>query len=236
MRPMRDGRWPPEETSGRISEERPDLAASDSAIYRAVGSGSPDCGLPGAQAPWKAQAREGRPGARGQGAHDPWHLREAGRDIVQEPDRRLGRQYGRWQAGRRMPRHPGRQDERMPCRRQGRQEGPCRGQRGHREGARGRGRPDRGKELSDAEGLQEALGAPVYSCHPHHPWERGTNENTNGLLRDWFPKGESLDDVSDSEVQEAYDSLSRRPRKRLKWKCPGRSTTASRCTCSEDSP
>ena len=47
MRPMRDGRWPPEETSGRISEERPDLAASDSAIYRAVGSGSPDCGLPG---------------------------------------------------------------------------------------------------------------------------------------------------------------------------------------------
>ena len=71
-----------------------------------------------------------------------------------------------------------------------------------------------------AEGLQEALGAPVYFCHPHHPWERGTNENTNGLLRDWFPKGESLDDVSDSEVQEACDSLNRRPRKRLKWKCP----------------
>ncbi|MDY4651544.1 MAG: IS30 family transposase [Atopobiaceae bacterium] len=79
---------------------------------------------------------------------------------------------------------------------------------------------DRGKEFSDAEGLQEALGAPVYFCHPHHPWERGTNENTNGLLRDWFPKGESLDDVSDSEVQEACDSLNRRPRKRLKWKCP----------------
>ena len=79
---------------------------------------------------------------------------------------------------------------------------------------------DRGKEFSDAEGLQEALGAPVYFCHPHHPWERGTNENTNGLLRDWFPKGESLDDVSDSEVQEVYDSLNRRPRKRLKWKCP----------------
>ncbi len=80
--------------------------------------------------------------------------------------------------------------------------------------------PGRGKELSDAEGLQEALGAPACFCHPHHPWERGTNENTNGLLRDWFPKGESLDDVSDSEVQEVYDSLNRRPRKRLKWKCP----------------
>ena len=77
----------------------------------------------------------------------------------------------------------------------------------------------RGKELSDAESLQEALGAPACFCHPHHPWERGTNENTNGLLRDWFPKGESLDDVSDSEVQEACDPLSRRPRKRLRWKC-----------------
>lgn len=79
---------------------------------------------------------------------------------------------------------------------------------------------DRGKEFSDAEGLQEALGAPVCFCHPHHPWERGTNEHTNGLLRDWFPKGESLDDVSDSEVQAAYDSLNRRQRKRLRWKCP----------------
>ena len=48
----------------------------------------------------------------------------------------------------------------------------------------------------------------------------GTNENANGLPRDWFPKGEGLDDASGSEVQEACDSLSRRPRKRLKWKYP----------------
>ncbi|MGN8821372.1 IS30 family transposase [Atopobiaceae bacterium HCP3S3_A4] len=79
---------------------------------------------------------------------------------------------------------------------------------------------DRGKEFSDAEGLQEALGAPVCFCHPHHPWERGTNENANGLLRDWFPKGMSLDDVTNDEVQRVYDSLNRRPRKRLGWKCP----------------
>ncbi|QUC02172.1 hypothetical protein [Atopobium sp. oral taxon 416] len=38
-------------------------------------------------------------------------------------------------------------------------------------------------------GLQGALGAPVYFCHPHHLWERGTNKNANGLLRDWFSKG-----------------------------------------------
>ena len=73
---------------------------------------------------------------------------------------------------------------------------------------------------SDAEGLQEALGAPTCFRHPRHPWERGTDENTNVLLRDWFPKGVSLDDVGDSEVREVYDSLNRRPRKRLKWKCP----------------
>jgi len=78
---------------------------------------------------------------------------------------------------------------------------------------------DRGKEFLDAEGLQETLGAPVYFCPPHHLWERGTNENTNGLLRDWFSKGKSLDDVTD-EVQRVYDSLNQRPRKRLKWKCP----------------
>ena len=68
-------------------------------------------------------------------------------------------------------------------------------------------------------GLQEALGAHAYFCYPHHLWERGTNENTNGLLRDWFSKGKSLDDVTD-EVQRTYDSLNQRPRKRLKWKCP----------------
>jgi hypothetical protein len=60
------------------------------------------------------------------------------------------------------------------------------------------------------------------SCRPavHQKITAHTNENTNGLLRDWFPKGESLDDVSDSEVQEACDSLNRRPRKRLNWNCP----------------
>ena len=69
-------------------------------------------------------------------------------------------------------------------------------------------------------GRQGALGAPDCFCRPYHPWERGTNENTNGLLRDWFPKGASLDAVTDDEVQRVYDSLNRRPRKRLGRKCP----------------
>ena len=55
---------------------------------------------------------------------------------------------------------------------------------------------------------------------PHHPWRRGSNENTNGLLREYFPKGESLGCVSEKRVQEVYDKLNRRPRKRLGYRTP----------------
>jgi IS30 family transposase len=71
-------------------------------------------------------------------------------------------------------------------------------------------RERRGKEFSDAEGLQGAPGPPSTSTVP----KRGTNENANGLLRDWFPKGTSLNDVTDDAVQLVYDLLNRRPRKR----------------------
>ena len=78
VRLMRDEHWSPEEISGRISEERPDLAVSDSAIYRAVESGSLDCELPGHRKAarllrhhGKLQAQEGKPGAQGRGAHNP---------------------------------------------------------------------------------------------------------------------------------------------------------------------
>ena len=80
--------------------------------------------------------------------------------------------------------------------------------------------PDRGKELARARQIQERLGVPVRFRAPHHPWERGTNENTNGLLRDFLPKGRSLDGATDAEVNAAYALLNRRPRKRLGWKCP----------------
>ncbi len=50
-------------------------------------------------------------------------------------------------------------------------------------------------------------------------WEKGTNENANGLLRDFFPKGGSLDGATDAEVNAAYAMLNRRPHKRLGWKC-----------------
>ncbi|RRF91477.1 MAG: IS30 family transposase, partial [Coriobacteriaceae bacterium] len=55
----------------------------------------------------------------------------------------------------------------------------------------------------------------VFFCLPHHPWERGTNENTDGFFRDWLPKDKSLDDAIGAEVQKAYNSLNRGLCKRL---------------------
>jgi IS30 family transposase len=80
--------------------------------------------------------------------------------------------------------------------------------------------PWRGSEFAAASELQEALGAPVYFCLPHRPWQRGTNENTNGPLGEYLPKGTDLSAVSDEEVRKAYDGLNRRPRKRYGWRCP----------------
>jgi IS30 family transposase len=66
----------------------------------------------------------------------------------------------------------------------------------------------RGKEFARARQIQERLGIPACSCAPHHPWEKGTTENANGLLRDFFPKGRSLDGATDAEANAAYAMLS----------------------------
>ena len=79
---------------------------------------------------------------------------------------------------------------------------------------------DRGKEFADHAQVTGDIGVEFYFALPHHPWQRGTNENTNGLLREYFPKGESLGRVSENRVQEVYDKLNRRPRKRLGYRTP----------------
>ena len=68
--------------------------------------------------------------------------------------------------------------------------------------------------------MEEKLNAPIYFAKPHAPWQRGTNENTNGLLRFFFPKGFDFRTLSDQELHRVVDLLNHRPRKRLGWKSP----------------
>lgn len=80
--------------------------------------------------------------------------------------------------------------------------------------------PDRGKEFAGWAEVAGATGAEFYFCSPHHPWEKGTVENTNGLIREYFPKGTDFSAVTDEEVARVYDEINRRPRKRLGWRTP----------------
>jgi len=79
---------------------------------------------------------------------------------------------------------------------------------------------DHGKECSKHKDICRELNALVYFAHVGAPWERGTNENTNGLLRQWFPRKTDLSSVTQSQLDEALDLLNHRPRKCLGWKSP----------------
>ena len=79
---------------------------------------------------------------------------------------------------------------------------------------------DRGKELSAHAQFKVETGIPVYFADPHSPWQRGTNENTNGLLRQYFPKGTDLARWSAEEIEAVATALNSRPRKTLAWKTP----------------
>jgi IS30 family transposase len=79
---------------------------------------------------------------------------------------------------------------------------------------------DRGKELSDHARLTRESGVRVFFAAPRSPWQRGTNENTNGLLRQYFPKGTDLSRWSAQEIQAVAHALNTRPRKTLGWKTP----------------
>jgi transposase, IS30 family len=79
---------------------------------------------------------------------------------------------------------------------------------------------DQGKELSLHQQITARTGTRVYFCDAHSPWQRGSNENTNGLLRDYFPKGTDLSAISPEELQRVADELNDRPRKTLDWARP----------------
>lgn len=72
---------------------------------------------------------------------------------------------------------------------------------------------DRGKEMAKHEELSETVKLSIYFADPHSPWQRGTNENTNGLIREYFPKGMDLSKVTTKEIRRVEKELNDRPRK-----------------------
>jgi len=79
---------------------------------------------------------------------------------------------------------------------------------------------DNGPENRDWLPIEKATGAQCFFAHPYHSWERGTNENTNGLIRDYFPKGTDFRTITDEEIAYVERELNERPRKRLGWQSP----------------
>jgi IS30 family transposase len=85
---------------------------------------------------------------------------------------------------------------------------------------------DRGTEMADHATFTIQSGLPVYFCDPYSPWQRGSNENTNGLLRQYFPKGTSLRRYSQADLDLVADRLNGRPRQTLGWKTPSQALNA----------
>ncbi len=79
---------------------------------------------------------------------------------------------------------------------------------------------DQGPEMRDWKHVHLDAGIEVYFCDPHAPWQRGSNENTNGLLRQYYPKGFDFSTVTEAELDAVADELNQRPRKRFDFATP----------------
>jgi IS30 family transposase len=79
---------------------------------------------------------------------------------------------------------------------------------------------DNGKEFADHKKIAQEIGIDFYFAKPYHSWERGANENTNGLIRQYFPKGSSFESITDKQIQYVQHKLNNRPRKKLGFLSP----------------
>jgi IS30 family transposase len=79
---------------------------------------------------------------------------------------------------------------------------------------------DNGKEFADHKKIAQQIGIDFYFAKPYHSWERGANENTNGLIRQYFPKGSSFESITNKDIQYVQHKLNNRPRKKLGFLSP----------------
>lgn len=228
-------RWSPEQVAGRIALERPELAVSRSTIYRAINVRAIDPPeLAGTRRGIRSRLRHrGKRRHRAGGPEERRGRIPGARDISERPAEAEARsRLGDWEGDTVVGRGSGAclvtlVDRRSGLLAGGRAASHTKAAVADVEVAALRSHPrgrtltlDRGMEFADFGRVEEETGIAVYFALPRHPWQRGTNENTNGLVREYFPKGTDFGSVSDAEVAAVYDALNTRPRKRLGFRTP----------------
>lgn len=228
--------WSPEQIAGRLRLEKSAYRISFNTIYRAIYAGMFDTPeqrrSPGNRGAKRKLRHKGKP-RRGKGYQENRGRLQISYSITERPKAANNRErLGDWEADTVAGKLGGaclltlvdRKSRYLICRklsRKGSQELAAAMVSALQEQPRSSVTPDRGREFLCHEWVTKELdGLPFYFALPHHPWERGTNENTNGLLREYFPKGHDLTDISIAEIQAVEDKLNFRPRKMFGFKTP----------------